>query len=170
MRTRLDPLYDLFGAIGAFFILLTLLIQVVSIAGRFANFGIDGYDAYAGYFLAGGSFFALAHTLRRGDHIRVTLIISRFHGPARVAIELFCLAVATFLTGYFAWYAGKLAYGSWAYNDVSQNIDATPLWIPQLSMALGMIALFLAFAEEFAYVLRHRHLPAQQNPELTRTE
>ncbi|MDZ7652209.1 MAG: TRAP transporter small permease [Burkholderiaceae bacterium] len=170
MRTRLDPLYNVFGAIGAGFILLTLLIQVVSIAGRFVNFSIDGYDAYAGYFLAAGSFFALAHTLRRGDHIRVTLIISRFHGRVRVAIEIVCLGAATFLTGYFAWYSVKLAYGSWAYNDVSQNIDATPLWIPQISMALGMIALFMAFAEELIYVLRHRHLPAQQNPELARTE
>jgi TRAP-type C4-dicarboxylate transport system permease small subunit len=170
MRTRLDPLYDLFGAVGAFFIVLTLLIQVVSIAGRFVNFTIDGYDAYAGYFLAAGSFFALAHTLRRGDHIRVTLIIGRFHGRTRVVIEIFCLAVATFLTGYFAWYSVKLAYGSWAFNDVSQNIDATPLWIPQISMALGMLALFLAFAEEFVYVAKHRHLPAQQNPELARTE
>ena len=80
------------------------------------------------------------------------------------------LGAATFLTSYFAWYAVRLAYGSWAYNDVSQNIDATPLWIPQISMALGMIALALAFAEEFVYVLRHRHLPAQQNPELSRTE
>lgn len=170
MKTRLDPLYDLFGAVGAFFIVATLAIQLVSIAGRYVNFTIDGYDAYAGYFLAAGSFFALAHTLRRGDHIRVTLIIGRLHGAARLSIEVFCLAVATFLSGYFAWYSVKLAYGSWAYNDVSQNIDATPLWIPQLSMALGMLALFLAFAEEFAYVLRHRHLPAQQNPELARTE
>ena len=170
MRTRLDPLYDLFGAIAACFILATLLIQLVSIGGRFVGFGIDGYDAYAGYFLAAGSFFALAHTLRHGDHIRVTLIIGRFHGRTRIAIELFCLAAATFLSGYFAWYSVKLAYGSWAYNDISQNIDATPLWIPQLSMAFGMLALFLAFAEEFAYVLRHRHLPAQQNPELSRTE
>lgn len=170
MRTRLDPLYDLFGAIGALFILLTLLIQVVSIFGRFVNFGIDGYDAYAGYFLAAGSFFALAHTLRRGDHIRVTLIISRFTGRTRIAIEIFCLSVATFLTGYFAWYAVKLAYGSWAYNDVSQNIDATPLWIPQLSMAFGMTAMFLAFAEELLYVLHKRQLPPGQSAELARTE
>ena len=170
MRTRLDPLYDAFGALGAFFIVATLVIQVVSIFGRFVSLTIDGYDAYAGYFLAAGSFFALAHTLRRGDHIRVTLIISRFHGRTRVAIEIFCLAAATFLCGYFAWYSVKLAYGSWAFNDVSQNIDATPLWIPQISMALGMVALFLAFAEELVYVARHRHLPAQQNPELARTE
>jgi TRAP-type C4-dicarboxylate transport system permease small subunit len=170
MKTRLDPLYDLFGAVGAFFIVATLAIQLASIGGRFVGFTIDGYDAYAGYFLAAGSFFALAHTLRRGDHIRVTLIIGRLHGAARVWVEIFCLAVASFLSGYFAWYAAKLAYGSWAYNDVSQNIDATPLWIPQLSMALGMLALFLAFAEEFAYVARRRRLPAQQNPELARTE
>ncbi len=170
MRTRLDPLYDLFGAIGAIFILLTLLIQVVSIVGRFFQFGIDGYDAYAGYFLAAGSFFALAHTLRRGDHIRVTLIISRFSGRARVRIELFCLASATLLSGYFAWYSVKLAYGSWAYNDVSQNIDATPLWIPQISMALGMTALFIAFAEELVYVFRRGQLPNDQNAELARTE
>ncbi len=170
MKTRLDPLYDLFGAIGAVFILLTLLIQVVSIFGRFINFTIDGYDAYAGYFLAAGSFFALAHTLRRGDHIRVTLFLSRLKGAARVWMEIFCLGVASFLTAYFAYYACKLAWGSYAYNDVSQNVDATPLWIPQISMALGMVALALAFIEEFIYVLRHRHLPAQQNPELARTE
>jgi TRAP-type C4-dicarboxylate transport system permease small subunit len=170
MRTRLDPLYDFFGAVGALFIVLTLLIQVISIGGRFVGFGIDGYDAYAGYFLAAGSFFALAHTLRRGDHIRVTLIISRFTGRTRIAIEIFCLAVATFLTGYFAWYSVKLAYGSWAYNDISQNIDATPLWIPQISMALGMTALFMAFAEELVFVLRKRQLPLSQSAELARTE
>ncbi len=152
------------------FILLTLLIQMVSIFGRFINFTIDGYDAYAGYFLAAGSFFALAHTLRRGDHIRVTLFLSRMKGGPRVWMEIFCLGVASFLTAYFAYYACKLAWGSYAYNDVSQNVDATPLWIPQISMALGMVALALAFIEEFVYVLRHRHLPAQQNPELARTE
>lgn len=170
MKTLLDPLYRLFGAIGAVFILLTLLIQLVSIAGRFLNFNIAGYDAYAGYFLAAGSFFALAHTLRRGDHIRVTLLISRLKGAARIAAELVCLATATALTGYFAWFSARLAYGSWSYNDVSQNIDATPLWIPQLSMALGMTALFLAFLEELIFVARRRHLPAQQNVELARTE
>jgi TRAP-type C4-dicarboxylate transport system permease small subunit len=169
MKTRLDPLYDLFGAIGGLFIVLTLTIQVVSIFGRFVSFTIDGYDAYAGYFLAAGSFLALAHTLRRGDHIRVTLLLSRLRGAARVWLELFCLGVATFLTTYFAYYACKLAWGSWAFNDVSQNTDATPLWIPQLSMALGLLALALAFAEEFVYVLRRRELPAQSD-ELARTE
>jgi TRAP-type C4-dicarboxylate transport system permease small subunit len=162
--------YDLFGAVGAVFILLTLLIQVVAIFGRFVQFSISGHDAYAGYFLAAGTFFALAHTLRRGDHIRVTLIIGRLKGAARVWMEVFCLAVATFLSGYFAYYAARLAWGSWSYNDISTEIDATPLWIPQLSMALGVTALFLAFAEELVYVLWRRKLPPQQHPAISHLE
>jgi TRAP-type C4-dicarboxylate transport system permease small subunit len=170
MNSPLTPLYTLFGAVGALFIVLTLLIQLSAIFGRFLGFGISGHDAYAGYFLAAGTFFALAHTLQRGDHIRVTLIIGRMKGAARIRIEIFCLAVATALSGYFAFYSCRLAWGSWRFGDISTEIDATPLWIPQLSMALGVSALFVAFAEELAYVVRHRRLPAQHHDELSRTE
>jgi TRAP-type C4-dicarboxylate transport system permease small subunit len=162
MKTPLAPLYQAFGVVGALFILATLLLQLFAIFGRMAGVTLGGHDAYAGYFLAAGSFLTLAHALRRGDHIRVTLIISRFKGKARLAIEVFCLAAATFLSGYFAFHACKLAWGSWRFGDVSTEIDATPLWIPQLSMALGVTALFLAFAEELIVVLRTRRLPAPQ--------
>ncbi|HSG96117.1 MAG TPA: TRAP transporter small permease [Afifellaceae bacterium] len=170
MKTPLTPLYNFFGMAGAVFIVLTLLIQLIAIVGRFFQFSIGGHDAYAGYFLAAGTFFALAHTLRRGDHIRVTLIIGRLHGAARLWMEILCLAVATFLSGYFAYYAARLAWGSWSYNDISTEIDATPLWIPQLSMALGVAALFLAFAEECIYVLWRRRLPDPRDAERTQIE
>ncbi|XQU67691.1 TRAP transporter small permease protein [Cupriavidus sp. H18C1] len=120
--------------------------------------------------MAAGSFLALAATLRQGDHIRVTLILQRLHGKPRVWAEIFCLAVATLLTAYFTYYAGKLAYDSYIYHDISQNTDATPLWIPQLSMAVGLFGLFVAFAEEFVYVLRTRRLPREESGEMARTE
>jgi TRAP-type C4-dicarboxylate transport system permease small subunit len=170
MKTPLSPLYDLFGAIGAFFILMTLVVQVVTIVGREVGFTIPGYDSYAGYFLAAGAFLALAHTLRRGDHIRVTLLLGRLKGRARIWAEVFCLAVASFLTSYFAWFSINLAWGSYRYDDISQNVDATPLWIPQIAMALGVTALALAFIEELIFVLRTGHLPPQQNAEIARTE
>jgi TRAP-type C4-dicarboxylate transport system permease small subunit len=163
MKTPLSPLYLAFGVIGAIFILLTLLLQVFAIFGRLVGITLGGHDAYAGYFLAAGSFFTLAHALRRGDHIRVTLLIGRLAAHLRVWVEVFCLAVATFLSGHFAYYACQLAWGSWRFGDVSTEIDATPLWIPQLSMALGVTALCIAFAEELLYVLRHRRLPPQDD-------
>jgi TRAP-type C4-dicarboxylate transport system permease small subunit len=154
VRTRLDPLYKALGALGALFILATLVIEVVNIVGREIGYSMAGIDAYAGYTLAAGSVLALAAALRHGDHIRVTLIIQRFTGRRRWWIEVFCLAVATFLSGYFAYFAGKLVWGSYVYHDVSQNVDATPLWIPQLSMAVGLAAMFLAFLEELIETLR----------------
>jgi len=154
MRTWLHPFYKVLGALGALFILATLVIEVVNIAGRELGYSMAGIDAYAGYTLAAGSFLAMAAALRQGDHIRVTLIIQRFTGRPRWWMEVFCLTVATLLSGYFAYFAAKLVWGSYVYNDVSQNVDATPLWIPQLSMAIGLGALFLAFLEELIVTLR----------------
>ncbi|MFN3564926.1 MAG: TRAP transporter small permease subunit [Burkholderiaceae bacterium] len=159
MRSLLDRLFRALGAIGALFVLATLIIEVGNIVGRQLGYSMAGVDAYAGYTLAAGSFLALAATLRHGDHIRVTLIIQRFTGRTRWWIEVFCLTVATGLSGYFAWFAAKLVWGSYVYHDVSQNVDATPLWIPQLSMAIGLGGLFLAFLEELIYALHTRQLP-----------
>jgi len=154
VRTWLDPLYKALGVLGALFILATLVIEVVNIAGRQIGYSMAGIDAYAGYTLAAGSFLAMAAALRHGSHIRVTLLIQRLSGRPRWWVEIFCLAVATLLSGYFAWFAAKLVWGSYIYHDVSQNVDATPLWIPQLSMAVGLAALFLAFLEELILTLR----------------
>lgn len=159
MKSPLDPFFRLLGALGAFFIFATLAIEVVNIVGRTLGYSMAGADAYAGYFLAAGSFLALAYALKSGDHIRVTLILQRLHGRSRWWMEVLCLAVATLLSAYFAWFSVKLVWGSYAMHDISQNVDATPLWIPQISMALGLIGLALAFGEQLVYTLRTGRLP-----------
>ena len=37
-----------------------------------------------------------------------------------------------------------MVYWSYALGDVSQGLDATPIWIPQLSMAFGVSLLAVA--------------------------
>ena len=154
MRSVLDPFYTALGVLAALFILATLAVEVVGIAGRELGFSMAGLDAYAGYCLAAGSFLAMPYALRRGDHIRVTLILMRLRERPRYWMEVLCLVVATLLSAYFAWFSAKLVWGSYTYNDVSQNVDATPLWIPQLSMALGLFGLAVAFAEQLFVTLR----------------
>jgi TRAP-type C4-dicarboxylate transport system permease small subunit len=159
MRAILDRFFRLLGALGAFFILATLVIEVVNIVGRELGYSMAGADAYAGYSLAAGSFLALAYALRSGDHIRVTLILQRLHGRPRWWMEVLCLVVATLLSSYFAWFAARLVWGSYTFHDISQNVDATPLWIPQLSMALGLFGLALAFAEQLVETVRTGRVP-----------
>jgi TRAP-type C4-dicarboxylate transport system permease small subunit len=113
---------------------------------------IPGLDAYAGYSIAAALFFALPGTLQNGDHIRVTLVLERLPAPIRSAFEWFCLLAALGLTLYMAHYAVRSVWISYITHDVSASADATPLWIPQISMALGCIGFALAFAH--ALVLR----------------
>jgi TRAP-type C4-dicarboxylate transport system permease small subunit len=142
----------------------TLAMVLLGIAGRLLDWFVPGTDAYAGYCMAGAGFLALAHTLKRGEHIRVTLILERLQGRRRRGLELFALAAATLLALAFAWFSVHLAYQSYDFNDISTSNDATPLWLPQLAMALGTIVLAIAFVDELVLEwrgTRHVVVPAE---------
>jgi len=167
MRSFLDKLYDAAGTLAAFFMIGTLVMVLVGVTGRMFDFYVRGTDAYAGYCMAASGFLALAHTLKRGEHIRVTLILQAFKGKARHALQLWCHAAACLLAGFLAWFSVRLAWQSYSFHDISTSNDATPLWIPQLSMAFGTLILLLAFIDEFVIEVRgrpHASTPAAAEP------
>lgn len=165
LRRALAVLYDGSAALAAVCMVGLLLVVLTSIAGRQLHFNVPGIDAYAGYLMAAAGFLALAHTLKRGEHIRVTLLLGRLHGTAARALELFALAIATGLAALFAWYSCRLAWQSHAFHDISTGPDATPLWIPQLSMAAGAIVLLVAFVDELVLeALGRRSAPVSEEP------
>nr|MBP7957972.1 TRAP transporter small permease [Ottowia sp.] len=131
-----------------------LLMVLTSILGRLLDFHLPGTDAYAGYSMAAAGFLALAHTLRKNEHIRVTLLIGRLTGGARRGLELWALTAAVLLAGLFAWFSLRLVWQSHQFNDMSTGNDATPLWIPQIAMAVGTVLLFVAFVDEWVQELR----------------
>ena len=148
MRRALDRLYGAAAWLAALCMIGTLAMVLTGIAARLFNWFVAGTDAYAGYFMAGAGFLALAHTFKRGEHIRVSLILERLHGPRRHALELAALAAASVLAVAFAFYSTRLAWQSYDFNDISTANDATPLWIPQIGMALGAIVLAIALVDE----------------------
>ena len=148
MRAALDRLYDAAAYLAALFLAGTLAFVLLGIGGRMLDWFIPGTDAYAGYCMAAAGFLALAHTLKRGEHIRVSLVLEHVGATSRHRMELVALAAATALAASLAYYSVRLAYQSWSFNDISTGNDATPLWIPQLSMALGTVVLVIAFIDE----------------------
>jgi TRAP-type C4-dicarboxylate transport system permease small subunit len=134
-------------AAGVFMVAL-LIAVCLQIAGGVFGFYLRGTDAFAGYFMAASIFLALPYTLKAGDHIRVTLVLQKFEGTAgRRWLELFCLVLALLLSAFFAWYSIRQAWLSYQFNDISQADDRTPLWIPQIGMAVGTVMLSVAFLE-----------------------
>jgi TRAP-type C4-dicarboxylate transport system permease small subunit len=162
LRRALDALYDGAAALAALFMIGLLAMVLLSIVSRQLHFHVPGTDAYAGYLMAAAGFLALAHTLKRGEHIRVTLLLSALKGRARRALEVWALAAASLLALLFAGYSCRLAWQSHLFHDISTGNDATPLWIPQLAMAAGTVILAIALLDELVLELRGRRIAADR--------
>jgi TRAP-type C4-dicarboxylate transport system permease small subunit len=159
VRRGLNGLYDAAAWLAAAFMVALLVMVLLSISGRLLHFHVPGTDAYAGYFMAAAGFLALAHTFQRGEHIRVTLLIATLRGASRRALELWALTAGAVLAGVTAFYSVRLVWQSRLFNDVSTGNDATPLWIPQLGMAVGTTILFVALVDGWWQALRGQRLP-----------
>ena len=161
MRLFLDRLFAAAGYIAGLFMIGTLLAILSSIFGRIIPaLEIHGADAYAGYCMAASAFLAMAPTLRRGEHIRVTLLLNRLAPAARKVLDIVCHVIALAVSCALAWYSIHLVQQSLAFNDISTGLDATPLWIPQLGMAAGTVLFALAFAVDLLDLLAGRTLRA----------
>jgi len=153
MRRLLNALYDGAAALAALCMIGLLAMVMLSVVSRLMGFNAPGIDAYAGYLMAGAGFLALAHTFKRGEHIRVTLVLNGFGSKTRRVFEIWCLVVASLLGVLLAFYSCRLAWQSLQFNDISTGNDATPLWIPQLGMAIGAVVFAIAFVDELVLEL-----------------
>jgi TRAP-type C4-dicarboxylate transport system permease small subunit len=169
MRKLLDGLYDGAAWLAALFMVGLLLMVLLSITSREFHFHVPGTDAYAGYLMAAAGFLAMAHTLKRGEHIRVTLLLGALKGGAKRALEIWALFAASLLALLSAYYSCRLSWQSWKFHDISTSNDATPLWIPQLSMAIGTVILAIAFIDELVLEIRGRRV-AHDSGEMLRNE
>jgi len=169
MRRLLDGIYHSAATLAALCMIGLLAMVMLSIVSRLLGFNARGVDAYAGYLMAGAGFLALAHTLKSGEHIRVTLFLNRLSTAAQRRLELWCLGFASLLSCLLAFYSARLAWQSHQFNDISTGVDATLLWLPQLSMALGTFVFALAFVDDFVLELLGKRQPIA-NGELLRNE
>ena len=67
---------------------------------------------------------------------------------------MWCLAFATGLGAFFSWHTVLLVVDSWEFDEVSYGMIPVPLWIPQTSMAVGLIVLTIALIDDLVGVIR----------------
>lgn len=147
MSKLLAGLYRLLGALACVALAAAFGLVALGVIVRQTGWDIQGLDGYAGYAIAAALFLALPATFQRGEHIRVTLGLERLPPKGRAALELWSLVAGLLLSAFMAFYAVRLVWVSYITHDVSPAMDATPLWIPQLAMALGCIGLALALLD-----------------------
>jgi TRAP-type C4-dicarboxylate transport system permease small subunit len=158
VRRAFDALYDAAAYLAALLLIGTLVSILLGIFGRLFDFQVRGSDAYAGYLMAGSGFLALAHTLKRGEHIRVTVVSRLLKGHAHKLLELIAIGIAVLLAIVLAWFSVRLVWLSYTLHDISTGNDATPLWLPEFGMALGTLIFAVAVIDEFQLELRGRRV------------
>ena len=154
MRRFLDRLYDVGGALGAVFVALICLLMIAQSVLRELGIRTGAVNDVVSWFCAAAAFFAMAHAFKHGDFVRVTLLLEKVSASTRRKLELVSLAIGSISTGYLCWSAIKFTYESWEFNDMAQGLLALPMWIPQMSFALGSVLLLVAVVDEFIIVLR----------------
>ena len=160
MRKLLDGLYSTAAWLAGLAMIGILVMVLLTILSRLVGFRAPGTDAYAGYAMAGAGFMALASTFKKGEHIRVTLLLGALKGTPLKVMEVLALSIATLLSGFLAFYSVRLTWQSWDIEDISVGIDATPMWIPQIFMALGTVIFFIALLDDLVLELQGKRQKA----------
>jgi TRAP-type C4-dicarboxylate transport system permease small subunit len=103
---------------------------------------------------AAAAFLTMAHAFKHGDFVRVTLFLEKMNPSTRRKFEIFSLLIATAAVAYLAFWACRFTYQSWQFNELAQGLLPLPVWIPQMSFAVGSILLLIAVLDECIIVLR----------------
>jgi len=145
----LKNIYRFSGYIAAIFLILVAVFILIGIASRIFGFYIRGLAEYSGYCMAASSFFALSYTFVEGGHIRITLFLEKVSGIKKKLLEIWCLIIASFYSGYLAFYFIKMLKISYEFQERSEGADEILIWIPQTSVALGSLIFFVCVFHQF---------------------
>ena len=150
-------------AIGMLALLVASIVLTSSVVTRyFFKASTDWQDETAVFLLVGATFLAAAFVQSIRGHVGIeavaTLLSKRIDAIRRIAVDVLSLAFCAF----FAWKSWTLLHEAWVEGHVSSSSWAPPLWIPYLTMALGMTLLTLQILLQV--VRRHEAPPMNHRP------
>ena len=154
MRTFLDRLYGaaLFAA-GVFLVAIFVVMVVESVLRKFGGY-IPGASELIGWFLAAAGFLALPATFKRGDMVRVGILVDALPPPVRKPLLLACVVVALGFTCYMGWAVGLYLLDGWRSEEMTQGMLEVAVWVPQSSFLAGVLLLLLSIVDELCVIAR----------------
>lgn len=89
------------------------------------------------------AFLGLGPTERAGHHIRIDLLYVKLPAAPRRTLEVATYLCVTAFALVAAWYGAEAAMQSLRFGRRALSLFSVPLWIPQLSLAVGMLIMAL---------------------------
>ena len=154
MRRFLDRLYAASGALAAVCLASIAVVMLAQAAMREMGMLLRGADDIVAWLCAASAFLALGHTFRRGELVRVGLVIDHLGPRLQRRVALAALGLTVLFVAYMTYAVVRFVYESWQFEEVAQGLIQIPIWIPQMSFVLGVIVLLIAVADEFVVLVR----------------
>ena len=111
------------------------------------------------YFIVAATFIGSPYVLMTRGHVNVD-ILPVYLGPrARFALAVFTMLLSMGFIVILLWLTGQFWYESFDGNWRSNTVWRARLWIPYLSMPLGLGLLLLQYVADFLCLLTGRAAP-----------
>lgn len=130
--------------ICAFVILIMALSVTYEVIVRYIfNRPTAWVTELSSYMLVAVAFLGAAWTLRQDGHIRMELLAETTGPKGRKFSDLAMYLVAICISAVLLWTGWNMAVANYTFGWRSMTLLKTPLWIPQMLIPLGALALLL---------------------------
>ncbi|MGQ3676045.1 TRAP transporter small permease subunit [Xanthobacter sp. TB0139] len=157
LRTLVDALSRALFWLTAIIIVLMAVAVTYEVVCRYV-FGQPTIwvSESSSYMLVAVAFLGAAWTLRVDGHIRMELLAEIGGQRGRMVSDLAMFLVGAAISVALAWTGWNMTLANYNFGWRSSTLMATPLWIPQMLIPIGAVALLLQCLVGFLDVLSGR--------------
>jgi C4-dicarboxylate transporter DctQ subunit len=142
-------LTDAAAALAAASVLVMLALVSYSVAMRYLlNAPKPWTDEVVGYLLVGSVMFAVAETLRRGEHISIDLLTDKLGPRGKRIAAIFALLAVLVTAAALLWEGWQTVAFARMLGLMTEGYVTLPLWTLQLMVPIGGGLLLLACLAE----------------------
>lgn len=145
---------------------ISILITIEVILRKVFSISMGGADEISGYAMAISCSWAFAYALFRKAHIRIDVLYVKFPQSVRYILDIASLVLFGLYMSVFSYYSFQVFLTSFSRNSTANTPLHTPLWIPQLIWASGLImftiTIYLLLAGTITHLIRKDGTAAQQ--------
>ena len=144
----------------------SILITIEVNLRKMFSFSLGGADEISGYAMAISYSWAFSYALFRKAHIRIDVLYVKFPQSFRYTLDIASLVLFGIYMSVLSYFAFQVFLTSFIRNSTANTPLHTPLWIPQLIWASGLImftlTIYLIFAGTITNLLKKDTKAAQQ--------
>ena len=155
-----------FGVFSAGLILLSVgvICQMVFVRAVLGQSSIWQTE-FVTFALIAATFLGAPYVLLTRGHVNVDVLPLMVRQPARRKLHFVGSVLALAFCGLFLWASVPWWYETWTLGQTTSSIWRARLWIPYLSVPVGLALLCLQYIAEITSVLAGREMPFGLRPE-----